>query len=339
MRPHHLAAAAAALFTLAACAENPLAPAPDVGSAQNAASFSRAAARPYTFTQVDVPGAFQTIPSGINADGVIGGWYFSGAGCPAAPCVVKGFVDNDGVFTTVVYHNAAGTNAALTQVRAVGQDGTVVGSYRMPGEPAVNFHGFILTTDGAFVPIDFPNHTSTIPQRILPDGTILGCYHDTDQSTTMHGMSFGKSGFSALDTAMSMHNGGTPNGHTITGLFTDMTGKGRAYVVEGDAFTAFDAPNSSSTAAWDMNPGGSIVGLFQDAAAPHSTHGFVLDHSVVADGAVTGEYTTINYPVTPTVNAAYTDVFGINAAGDIVGKYKATATGPFHGYIATRKGS
>jgi hypothetical protein len=337
MRPQHLAAGAAALFTLA-CAENPLAPAPDVGSAQNAASFSRAAARPYTFTQLDVPGAFQTIPSGINAEDVVGGWYFSGTGCPAAPCVVKGFVYRDGVFTTVVYHNAAGTNAALTQVRGVGPDGTVVGSYRMPGEPAVNAHGFILTTDGQFIPVDFPGHTNTIPQRILPDGTIFGCYHDTDQSTTMHGMSFGRNGFSALDTAMSMHNGGTPSGRTITGLFTDMTGKGRAYVLEGDEFTPFDAPSSSGTAAWDMNPSGAIVGFFQDAAAPNSTHGFVLDHSRVVAGAVTGEYTTIDFPVTPSVNAAYTDVFGINAAGDIVGKYRVTATGPFHGYVATRKG-
>lgn len=335
MRPHHLAAAAA-LFTLA-CAENPLAPISEVGSPPNAV-YARAASHPYTFTPVDVPGAFQTIPSGINAAGVIVGWYFSGVTCPAAPCVVRGFIYEDGTFTTVVYHNAAGTNAAFTQVRAVGPDGTVVGSYRMTGEPTNNFHGFILTTDGQFISVDFPGHINTIPQRILPDGTILGCYHDTDQSTTMHGMSFGKNGFSGFDMAMTMHNGGTPSGHTIAGLFTDATGRGRAYVLEGDEFTPFDAPNSSSTAAWDVNPSGTIVGLFQDAATPNFIHGFVLDHARVVAGTVTGEYTTITYPVTPTVNAAYTDVFGINAAGDIVGKYRAGATGPFHGYVATRKG-
>lgn len=339
MRPPYLAAAAATLFTLAACSENPLAPAPDLRSTPNTASFSRSTARPYSFTRLDVPGAFQTIPSGINADGVIVGWYFSGTGCPAAPCVVRGFIYRDGAFTTVVYHNAAGTNAALTQVRGVSPDGTVVGSYRMAGEPAVNFHGFILTTDGQFVPVDFPNHTNTIAQRILADGTILGCYHDKDQMGTMHGMSFGRDGFAGIDQAASMNNGGTPNAREVTGLFTDMaTGTGRAYVIDDGAFTPFDAPNSSFTAAWDMNPGGTVVGVFQDAAAPHSTHGFVLDHARVTDGDVTGEFTTVDFPTSATTHAAYTDVFGINAAGDIVGKYKVTGSGPFHGYVATRQG-
>jgi len=27
----------------------------------------------------------------------------------------------------------------------------------------------------------------------------------------------------------------------------------------------------------------------------------------------------------------------INASGDIVGKFRETSTGPFHGYVATRK--
>jgi hypothetical protein len=101
------------------------------------------------------------------------------------------------------------------------------------------------------------------------------------------------------------------------------TGKGRAYVLEGGEFTPFDAPNSFATAAWDMSPSGTIVGLFQDAGLPHSTHGYVLDR---------GQFSTIDYP-----SSAYTDVFGINASGEIVGKFRETPTGPFHGYVATRK--
>lgn len=322
MKSHHFAAAAlAALFSLAACAENPVAPASDASYAVISQSFARTAAKPYTFTRFDVPGAFQTVASGINADGVIVGWYFQGTGCPSAPCVVRGLTLNDGVFTTVIYHNAAGTDAAFTQLRGIGPSGEIVGSYRMAGEPAVNFHGFILTTGGEFVSVDYPGHTNTIPQRVLPNGTILGCYHDNDQMGTMHGMLRDKDGFSAIDRATTMHNGGTPSGHRITGLFTDNTGKGRAYVLEGEEFTPFDAPNSVFTAAWDMSPSGTIVGLFQDAAL--LTHGFVLER---------GQFSTINYP-----GSAYTDVFGINASGDIVGKFRETPTGPFHGYVATRK--
>ncbi|HKN58958.1 MAG TPA: hypothetical protein VJV97_08895, partial [Gemmatimonadaceae bacterium] len=72
--------------------------------------------------------------------------------------------------------------------------------------------------------------------------------------------------------------------------------------------------------------------------AAGSTHGFVLDHWRVVGGAVTGNYTTINFPLPTGTNAAYADVIGINASGHIVGRFRETATGPFHGYIATRHG-
>jgi hypothetical protein len=321
MKSHRFAAAVlAALFSLAACAENPVAPTSDASYTVISQSSARGAAKSYTFTRLDVPGAFQTVSSGINAGGMIVGWYFQGTGCPSAPCVVRGFIFDDGVFTTVVYHNAALTDAVFTQLRGVGPSGEIVGTYRMAGEPAVNFHGFGLTTGGEFFRVDYPGHTNTIAQRILPDGTILGCYHDGDQGASMHGMLRDKDGFSAIDMAMTMHNGATPSGHRIAGLFTD-AGKGRAYVLENGVFTPFDAPNSFSTAAWDMSPSGTIVGLFQDAALPHPTHGFVLER---------GQFTTIDYP-----GSAYTDISGINASGDLVGKFRETATGPFHGYVAT----
>jgi hypothetical protein len=339
MKSHRFAAATlAALFSLAACAENPVAPTSDASYTVISPSFARGLARSYTFTRFDVPGAFQTVPSGINADGAIVGWYFSGSGCPRAPCSVKGFILKDGAFTTVVYHNAAGTDAAFTQLRGIGPSGEIVGSYRMAGEPAVNFHGFILTTEGEFVTVDYPGHTSTIPQRILPDGTILGCYHDTDQMLTMHGIWKNKNGFTALDRSTTMNNGGTPSGRKITGLFTDMPGtaaeKGRGYVIEDGGFTPFDAPGSDFTTAWDMNPAGTIVGWFEEDGTSN-VHGYVLEHWRVSAGELSGTYTTINFPLSPSTNAAYTDVFGINASGDIVGKFRETATGPFHGYVAT----
>jgi len=335
--PRVAATALAALFTLAACSENPVGLADSAGRAEISPSFARAANRSYAFTRFDVPNSFQTVPSGINASGVIVGWYFSGATCPAAPCLVKGFIYEDGAFTTVVYHNAAGVGAAITQVRGVNPGGDVVGSYRMAGEPPVNAHGFILTTDGQFISADYPGHTNTIPQRFLADGTILGCYHDTDQMFTMHGIWLDQSAHSAVDMSTTMNNGGTPNGRTVTGLFTDMTaGTGRGYVIDDGTFTAFDAPGSDFTTAWDMNPARTIVGWYEEAGTAN-IHGYVLDQWRVSDGALSGTYTTIDFPLTPSTPAAYTDVFGINASGDIVGKYKETATGPFHGYIATRK--
>jgi hypothetical protein len=316
MKPHRLIPAVlATIIGLTACADSPVAPASgEFSRTTTSPSFARGGANDsYTFTQLDVPGAQQTFPSGINAGGKVVGWYTQGG-------ITRGFIFDAGTFTTVVY-----PGALVTQLRGVGPGGEIVGSYRTALDAPVNAHGFILTTAGEFIPVNYPGHINTVAQRILPDGTILGCYHDTDQGATMHGMSSSKDGFSAISVAMSMTNGGTPSGRKVAGFFTDMTaGRGRAFVLEGEEFTPFDAPNSASTAAWDMGPSGTVVGLFADAAPPHATHGFVLER---------GGFTTINFP-----NSAYTDVFGTNASGDLVGKYRLTPTGVNHGYVATRSG-
>ena len=127
--------------------------------------------------------------------------------------------------------------------------GKSLGAYRMPGEPDVNQHGYRLGRDGQFSRIDFPGHVSTVPVRLLPDGTIVGCYHDAAGMDSMHGMTFVKNAFSGFDRAMTMHEGATPDGKTIVGYFTEMTDmrRNRGYVLEGTNFTPFDVPGSVST--------------------------------------------------------------------------------------------
>ena len=330
MKPQRFAATTlAALFTLAACAENPVAPASTVMDAAISPSFSRAANHPYTFTRLDVPGAAQTQPFGINARDRVVGSYVQGG-------VTRGFIYEAGVWTTNIVY----PGAVFTQLRGVGPGGEIVGIYRNAGEtPGIGFHGFLLTTEGVFIAVNFPGHVNNVTNRIMPDGTLLGCYHDADIMDSMHGATYSREvyaptpatgpgeGYSSLDNMASMINGGAPGGRKLTGQIFDQ--HQRAFVIDGGVLTEFDAPGSSATIAWDMNPAGTVVGLF---VAAGRTHGFVLDHWRVVGGEVTGEYTTINYP-----NSAYTDVFGINASGDIVGKFRETPTGPFHGYIATRK--
>ena len=194
-------------------------------------------------------------------------------------------------------------------------------------------HGFVLTTDGVFIAVNFPGHLNNVTQRIMPDGTLLGCYHDGDTMNSMHGAAYTREtyeeplsgeGYSSLDNMASMTNGGAPGGRRFAGqIFQTYQ---RAFVIDDGVLTAFSV-GTSPTVAWDMNPAGTVVGLF----VAGTTHGFVLEHWRVVNGEVTGDYTTINYP-----NSAYTDVFGINASGDIVGKFRETPTGPFHGYVATR---
>lgn len=333
-RKRFAATTIAALFTLAACGENPVAPASSDINAPGSASFVRGATS-YTFARLDVPGANATQPSGINARGRVVGWYVQAG-------VTRGFIYEDGVWTTNIVY----PGAALTQLRGVGPDGTIVGIYRNASEIAnpVAFHGFILTTDGVFIAVNFPGHANNVTQRILPDGTLLGCYHDGDVMGSMYGATYTREtyeepssgeGYSSLDNSGSMTDGGTPGGRKLTGQ-VQINGIQRAFVIDDGVFTAFDAPGSSATIAWDMNPAGTIVGLF---VAAGSTHGFVLDHWRVVGGAVTGNYTTINFPLTPSTNAPYTDVFGINPSGHIVGRFRETPAGPLHGYIATRNGN
>lgn len=264
----------------------------------------------FYFSEIIVPGAILTNAQGINAGGDVVGIYRDAAG------IVRGFVWRRGEVTAIDY-----PGAAITEARGIGPDGDIIGTYRMPGEPTVNVHGFMLRQDGTFAGLDYPGHTSTIPQRILPNGAILGCRHDHDTMDTMRGVVMMPDGTSAeTDAFASMHNGATPDGSLIVGLFTNMmTGRGEGYVIEEGQFTPFVVPGSNLTSAWDVNPRGEIVGVYRDAA--NRVHGFVRDGD---------DYVTLDVP-----GATTTRAFGINAGGDVVGAF-VDAAGRTRAFVATR---
>jgi len=270
----------------------------------------RADRRPFIYHEIIVPGATLTNAQGINAQGDIVGIYRDAAG------KTRGFAWRGGQVSTIDY-----PGAALTEARGIGPDGQIVGSYRMPGEPSVNVHGFLLLNDGSFQDVDYPDHTNTIPQRILPNGTILGCRHDTDTMDTMRGIVISADGTSTeIDAFASMNNGATPDGSMVVGLFLNMmTGQSEGYVIDDGEFMPFVVPGSTLTSAWDVNPRGEIAGVYRDAA--NRVHGFVRD---------AGRFLTLDVP-----NAAITRAFGINAGGDVVGAFGDTA-GRTRAFMASR---
>ena len=307
-RSIHAALAAGAL--LAGCGGEAIqGPAPLSG----VQSIQGGAVRPapeLTFTSVDVPNALLTSASGVNARGDVVGSYRD------AGNRVRGFLLRDGVFTTI---NAPYEGVTVTDARGISPDGDIVGTYRIAGERSVDIHGFLLTKHGEFVRVDFPGHKNTIPQRISPDGTIYGCYHDDDTMGSMRGMAIGRDGTAETDIEASMHNGATPDGRRIAGLFTDMmTGRQDGYLLEDGVLTILRVPGSSQTAAWDMNPTGDIVGVYRNASG---FHGFLF-----RDGA----YTPVDVPF---AGARDTRAFGINALGWIVGSY-VDASGKTRGFVA-----
>ena len=287
-----------------------------VGLLLSSGSSSRALGVSFDVEGIDVPGATLTVAQGINAGGDIVGWYAD------ASKKQHGFVrSGEDSWTSIDFPTEDPSNpVAATDARGIGPGGDIVGTYRLTHEPTtVPAHGYLLTKHGEFLHVDHPDHINTIAQRILPNGTILGCYHDTDTMSTMHGMMTGRGGVSALDMGMTMHNGATPDGKRITGLWSDSSNHGHGYLLQGDDFTSFDVPGSLSTAAWDMNARREIVGVYTDANK--KIHGFLVD----ADW----QFTTIDV-----AGATITRAFGINSGGDVVGAY--VTGGITHGYVAHR---
>jgi uncharacterized membrane protein len=265
--------------------------------------------RAFDFTTIDVPGATLTSATGINPRGDIVGSYVDVVNGVQRS---HGYVLRDGAFTTIDFPGAAGTEA-----RGINPSGAIVGDYWLPGEPAVNVHGYLLTNHGEFVPVNYPGHTNTIAQRILPDGTILGCRHDNDMMASMRGVVITGEDASEIDAFGSMNNGATPDGRRIVGLYTNMmAGRQEGFLIDDGAFTPLVVPGSLSTAAWDINPAGEIVGAYRNAAG---FHGFALREDV---------YEPIDVP-----GATATRAFGINPRGNVVGTY--VAGGRTHGFLAS----
>jgi uncharacterized membrane protein len=261
--------------------------------------------RSFDFRTVEVPTAKRTVASGIDDRGQIVGYYDDSAG-------THGFLLRDDKFATIDF-----PGATFTVALGIGAHEEIVGTYRMPGEPAVNFHGFLRTRDGRFKRIDSPPHKNTIAQRILPDGTILGCRHDDDFGASMRGAVLSAHNRSETQAVASMHNGATPDLRRIVGLYNYSPGdRSAAYVIDDGTFEPLVVPGSSATSAWDVNPAGDVVGSYRDSIG---VHGFIL----TADG-----FMSLNVP-----KATMTRVFGINANGAVVGSFDAD--GRTYGFVAT----
>lgn len=274
-------------------------------TADRAAAGDSVAERPYAFTTLEYPGAATTIASDVTDDGIVVGWY-------VADSIPRGFVYREGRFTPVEY-----PGAVLTHVTGMAADGSLVGAYRRAGEPPIAWHGFLRRPSGEFVDVRHPDHPHSMAQRILGDGTIVGCYHGDDYTTTMFATATSGEQVAVLDTPGSMYTGGTPDGRRLVG---NLYVEGRAFVAEDGRVTHLEAPGSASTEAWDINAAGLIVGTMVDSA--QVSRGFVLDD---------GQWTPLQVP-----DAKTSVAFGVNARGDVVGGWE-DAQGKRRAFLATRR--
>jgi probable HAF family extracellular repeat protein len=260
------------------------------------------------YTTIAPQGARSSTAFGINARGDVVGTFVDQS------FVQHGFLLSKGEFTVIDFPEAQGTIA-----RGIGPSGEIVGSYWLPGDnPLLAARGFLRTKEGEFLNVRYgdpdPKHQWEVAQRILPDGTILGCRHDHDQMVSMRGITIGKDGASEIDAFGSMNNGATPDLKLIVGFwFNMMDNQQQSYLIENGVFTSFMVPGSNLTNAWDVNPDGAIVGVYRVGT---TTRGFLRTEDDDNNDLDEVNYITIHYPT-----SAVTRAFGINAGGDIVGNY------------------
>ena len=285
-----------------------------------------AQAQAYNYTSIDYPKAIRTRTFGIGPGGVIVGDYRDSS------ATLHGFLLIGGRYITVDVPGAlVGLTGVLpTSLKGINPAGDIVGFYLVPpgsteactvaATPPCQ-KGFLLHR-GVFSTVVPEGHEGSIPQRITPTGNIYGCYHDLDYMGSMFGFTRTSSGeFTSTNVPASMSNGATPDGSTIVGLYTDMSmmpSHDHGYLIQNGHFQPFDVPGSTLTWAWDINPSGTIIGEFRDAAGVF--HGFLR----TAAG-----YTSIDFPA-----AIGTHAIGINPGGAIVGTYTDT-NNVTHGFLAT----
>jgi probable HAF family extracellular repeat protein len=282
----------------------------------------RASDPQFTFVSFDYPGAASTAPQGVNAHREVVGGYTDTAG------KTHGFLLSGGSYTSLDF-----PGALVTLARGINNQGEIVGQHvDAGGLPGGGVLGFLWQA-GSFTGIVHPGHLNTIAVRITASGVIVGCYHDSDTMGSMHGYTLSGGNYTDVAAGASMNNGALADGSITAGLWTDMmTGLTHGFLANNSGLMPFDFPFSISTAVWDMNESGDVVGVYADAAK--KGHGFLLVQGGLLStfGIGTGapyEFVSIDYP-----GAASTAALGINSKGDIVGSY-VDAAGKTHGYLAS----
>ena len=211
--------------------------------------------------------------------------------------------------------------SCLTQPFGINESGLITGTYvDADGAP----HGFLLR-GGNYVNIDVPDSLFVEAAKSNDAGAIAGDYVAQDGIDRpfvrdRFGNLIFKSGFpgAAVTYGVKVNN----QGSLLGGYTLDPSGATgfHGYILTGIDFATFDYPgaNVTSTFPLDMNEVGTIVGSYKTTTEGEE-HGFMR--------SAQGVFTQIDFP-----GSVQSEAFGINAAGDIVGRYLGT-DGHHHGFL------
>jgi probable HAF family extracellular repeat protein len=197
-----------------------------------------------------------------------------------------------------------------TQVWGVNGRSEMVGVYI---DAAKVTHGFLYSR-GKFTSIDYPGSALTLANNINAHGDIVGEYATTPTGPH-HGFLLSSGRFTTIDfpgSSTSAIVGIASNGDMVGGYNSPTLG----YFQTGDQFSKVEYPGASAVVLGSISPQGDIIGSF---AIGSISSAFVIRKGV---------FTVWDHP-----NAAgFTNAIGMNAAGDIVGRYRDSAS-VSHGYL------
>jgi probable HAF family extracellular repeat protein len=204
-------------------------------------------------------------------------------------------------------------DAVSTQVWSINSRGEMVGVYVSADRVT---HGFLLS-GGRFKTIDFPGAALTLANSINANGDTVGEYA-TAANGPHHGFLLSGGRFMTVDypgASSSALVGIAANGDLV-GIYDNPA---HGFFVSGDTFTNIDVPGASTTVIGTISPRGDVVG---SSPAPGITaRAFLMRHGEI-----------INTWDHPAAAGGFTNAIGINAAGDIVGRYLDGAR-VSHGYL------
>ena len=214
---------------------------------------------------------------------------------------------------------------------AINDEGVAVGRYASAGRT----HGLVRSATGELTTIDFPGAGFTVAGALNNRGDIVGWYTLPAAPAVRHGFLLRDGEFTTFDPPGSVFTNtlGINDRGDIVGRFCTLTvcrepGRGdfHGFLLRDGEFTVLDVPGSNETNAWKINNRGEILGGFGIASGGMQL--FLLRKD---------EHTTFGLPNGKFLSE---DNGGLNARGDIVGKYcdaSPCLTGPTgaHGFAIT----
>jgi len=224
------------------------------------------------FATFDPPGSTFTTASFISPQGVIVGEYLDSTSAS------HGFILDGGKYTFVDVPGVAGTSLS-----GINPSGEIAGltcsdpACGNTGNPNTS-HSFVRSKKDVFTFFDPPGATSSSTSTVNPSGAVVGAYTDT-VGELFHGYLLKHETYTIIDFPGALFGtfagGGNPE-NDIVGLYNYVSCTAdcfHAYLLHNGVFTSFDYPGAIFTEATGINPGGVIVGLFQDSS--FNIHGFI----------------------------------------------------------------